>query len=64
LKHCSLSASLFGREPAPGEPIFFDPEMDVPTPAPLYKIPIDVMEAILKTGLDQAEVMALLRVVT
>jgi hypothetical protein len=54
----------FGREPGPGEPIFFDPDKDVPTAAPLYKIPIDVIEAMLKTGLNEAEVMALLRAVT
>jgi hypothetical protein len=54
----------FGRDPAPGDAIFFDPERDVPTPAPLYKIPIDVIGAMLEAGLDEAEVMALLRAVT
>ena len=54
----------FGREPRPGEPIFFDPDKDVPVGAPLYKVPIDVVEAMLKAGLDEGEVLALLKAVT
>src|SRR5262245_3412466 len=54
----------FGRDPGPGEPIFFDPDKDAPTPAPLGKIHIDVVEAMLKAGFDEAEVKAFLRALT
>jgi hypothetical protein len=57
-------AKKFGREPAPGEPIFFDPDKDVPTPAPLGKIHIAVVEAMLNAGFDEAEVKAFLRALT
>jgi hypothetical protein len=53
----------FGREPNLGEPIFFDPDKDVPTPAPLDKIRIDVVEALLIAGLDDDEIKAFLRAV-
>lgn len=53
----------FGREPNPGEPIFFDPDKDVPTPAPLGKIHINLVEALLMAGFDDEEVKAFLRAV-
>src|SRR5262245_26937316 len=54
----------FGREPARGEPIFFDPNKDVPTPARLGNIHIYVVEAMLKAGFDETEVKAFLRALT
>ena len=55
----------FGREPDPGEPVFFDPDKDVPTPMALGKIiRTDVAEAMLKAGFDEAEVKAFLRALT
>ena len=57
-------AKKFGREPGPGEPIFFDPDIDVPTPAPLGKVHIDVVAALLMAGFDDEEVKAFLRTVT
>jgi hypothetical protein len=57
-------AKKFGREPAPGEPIFFDPDKDVPTPAPIGNNHIGVVEAMLKAGFDEAEVKAFLRALT
>jgi hypothetical protein len=57
-------AAKFGREPDLDDPVFFDPDKDVPTPAPLSKIHIAVVEALLMAGLDDDEVKAFLRAVT
>jgi len=54
----------FGREPDPGEPIFFDPDKDVPTPLAPNKIHSNVVEAMLKAGFDESEVKAFLKAVT
>ena len=57
-------AAKFGREPDPGEPIFFDPDKGFPMPAPLSKIPAGVVEAMLMAGFDEADVEAFLRALT
>ena len=54
----------FGRQPDPGEPIFFDPDKEFPMPAPLGKIPSAVVDAMRKAGFDEAEVKAFLRAMT
>lgn len=35
----------FGREPSPGDPVFFDPDKDVPTPLNPTKVRAQLFEA-------------------
>jgi hypothetical protein len=40
----------FGREPGPNDPVFFDPDCNVPTPLSEAKIEAKVLEAMLEAG--------------
>jgi hypothetical protein len=40
----------FGRDPKPGEPVFFDPDKDEPTPLDPGKVEADMLEVLRKTG--------------
>ena len=47
----------FGREMGPDDPIFFDPDCDVPTPLTEAKLKKELMEAARKAGLDVDRVL-------
>jgi len=40
----------FGRDPGPGDPVFFDPDKDVPTPIDPEVFDKNLLEALLKSG--------------
>lgn len=40
----------FGRDPAPGDPVFFDPDADEPTEMPPVKLEAEVLDAMHKAG--------------
>jgi hypothetical protein len=40
----------FGRDPGPGDPLFFDHDKDVPTPLNLNQIDDEVVRALRKVG--------------
>jgi len=40
----------FGRDPVPGDPIFFDPKKDVPTPMDEEEMGKMLLDALLKSG--------------
>jgi len=47
----------FGREPGPDDPLFFDPDYDVPTPLTQAKVKRELVEAARKAGLDVDRVL-------
>jgi len=47
----------FGREPGPDDPLFFDPDYDVPTPLTEAKVKRELVEAARKAGLDVHRVL-------
>jgi len=47
----------FGREAGPGDPLFFDPDYDVPTPLTEAKVKRELVEAARKAGLDVDRVL-------
>jgi len=51
-KHHESFIEKFGREPGPGDPLFFDPDYDVPTPLTESKLRKELSEAARKAGLD------------
>jgi hypothetical protein len=40
----------FGREPGPNDPVFFDPDTDVPVPMSMEKMEAQALEALLDAG--------------
>jgi hypothetical protein len=46
----SAFVKKFGREPGPGDPLFFDPDADEPTQMSPVKFEAEVLEAMRKTG--------------
>ncbi len=48
----------FGREPGPDEPVFFDPDCDVPTRLSESKLRRELSEAARKAGLDVNRVLS------
>ena len=52
-----LFKEKFGREPGPKDPIFFDPDCDVPTPLSEAKLKRGLIEAARKAGLDVGKVL-------
>ncbi len=48
----------FGRQPGPGDPLFFDPNYDVPTPLTESKLKRVLSEAARKGGLDVKKVLS------
>jgi len=47
----------FGREPGPDDPLFFDPDYDVPAPLTEAKVKRGLVEAARKAGLDVDRVL-------
>ena len=48
----------FGREPRPGDPLFFDPDREVPIPLSESKLRKELSEAARKAGLDVDRVLS------
>jgi len=48
----------FGREPGPDDPLFFDPDCDVPIPLTQSKLRKELSEAARKAGLDVKRVLS------
>ena len=48
----------FGRGPGPGDPVFFDPDKDVPTPIDADRFDADLEKAIRDSGIDPAKAEA------
>jgi hypothetical protein len=48
----------FGREMGPDDPIFFDPDCDVPMPLTEAKLKNELIEAACKAGLDVGRVLS------
>lgn len=42
----------FGRDPGPGDPIFFDPDADEPRPIDPEKLERDMIEIMARAGVD------------
>jgi hypothetical protein len=49
----------FGREPGPGDPVFFDPDKDVPTPMGSERMSADLEKALQDSGIDAAKAEAI-----
>jgi hypothetical protein len=49
----------FGREPGPDDPIFFDPDKDVPTPIDPARFDSDLEQAIRDAGIEPAKAEAI-----
>ena len=52
-----LFIEKFGREPGSKDPIFFDPDFDVPTPLSEAKLKRGLIEAARKAGLDVDKIL-------
>lgn len=50
----ALFVETFGREPEPGEPVFFDPDFDTPTPISIDKDNREFRAMIREAGVDEA----------
>ncbi len=48
----------FGREPNNDDPIFFDPDADTPQPYPEEKYTEELIEAMMKAGIDERYINA------
>ena len=49
----------FGREPGPDDPVFFDPDKDVPTPIGRDQLDTGLEKAIRDAGFDAAKTDAI-----
>jgi hypothetical protein len=49
----------FGREPGPNDPVFFDPDKDVPAPIDPARMDADLEKAIRDSGIDPAKAEAI-----
>ena len=49
----------FGREPGPNDPVFFDPDKDVPTPIDPARFDADLEKAIWDAGIDAVKANAI-----
>ena len=49
----------FGREPGPNDPVFFDPDKDVPTPIDADRLGADLEKALRDSGIDPARADAI-----
>ena len=49
----------FGREPGPEDPVFFDPDKDLPTPIDPARFDADLEKAIRDSGIDPAKAEAI-----
>ncbi len=53
-----LFRKKFGRDPAPEDPVFFDPACDVPTPILKTQLKEALRKACEKTGVDYSRALA------
>ncbi len=53
-----LFKEKFGREPAPDDPLFFDPDADMPKEMNEEKIDKMTIEAMVKAGIDPSYIYA------
>jgi len=49
----------FGREPGPNDPVFFDPDKDVPTRIDPARFDADLEKAIREAGIDHTKAEAI-----
>ena len=49
----------FCREPGPDDPVFFDPDQDLPTPIDPLRLDADLEKAIRDAGIDPAKAEAI-----
>jgi hypothetical protein len=49
----------FGRKPGPDDPVFFDPDKDLPTPIDPDRFDADLEKAIRDSGIDPAKAEAI-----
>ena len=57
VRQLKLFKEKIGREPGPKDPIFFDPDFDVPTPLAEAKLKRGLIEAARKAGLNVGKVL-------
>ena len=57
VQQLTLFKEKFGREPGSKDPIFFDPDCDVPTPLSEAKLKRGLIEAARKAGLNVGKVL-------
>ena len=55
-KQIGLFREKFGREPGPDDPVFFDPDADVPTPADMDKVETEIIQAARKAGFNEGQI--------
>jgi hypothetical protein len=53
-----LFKEKFGRDPGPGDPVFFDPDADAPQAFNSEKLDKAVIEAMVKSGMDPSYIYA------
>jgi len=58
LKQREAFRAKFGRDPGPGDPVFFDPDTDTPTQINKERMEADLDEAFHKAGIDPAKAAA------
>jgi len=54
-----LFREKFGRDPGPEDPVFFDPDADVPTPLDVDKVETEIILAARKAGFDEGQIKRL-----
>jgi hypothetical protein len=59
LKQRKAFVEKFGREPGPDDPVFFDPDKDLPTPIDPDRFDADLEKAIRDSGIDPAKAEAI-----
>ncbi len=60
LEHKERFIEKFGREPGPGDPVFFDPDSDSPVPITEDRLRQELTDACKKAGFDDEKTKALL----
>jgi hypothetical protein len=61
LKQRKAFIEKFGREPGPNDPVFFDPDKDIPTPIDPARMDADLEKVIRDAGIDPARADAIRR---
>jgi hypothetical protein len=57
-----LFRQKFGRDPGPGDPVFFDPDCDVPTPILKTQLREALREASEKSGVDYSKAIEMFKI--
>ena len=55
-KQLRLFRKKFGREPGPGDPVFFDPDAESPVPFSNVKFETEVIKAARKAGFSEEQI--------